>query len=155
MQLFLHLLKRLLLVLVGYFVSVMIGLVAVVILYMALSSLPGAPDYFAAMSMSPLVVIAVPPVALFIYLLTVVLTGAQTLVAAVMAELFELRSIFVHAMFGLLAAVTGFFLAWPTLLDGFEGSDWADLGIVAAAGLAGGICYWLIAGRNAGVRPRP
>ena len=35
-----------------------------------------------------------------------------------------------------------------------EGTDWADLGIVAAGGLVAGIVYWLIAGRKAGfIRP--
>ncbi len=155
MQLVLHLLKRLLLVLVGYLVSVATGLISLAIVYSVLASLPGAPDYFAAMSVSPIVVITVPPVALFIYGLAIVLTGVQALVVVVMAELFSLRGILVHALFGLLAAVTGFVVAWPTLIDGFEGSDFADLGAVAIAGIAAGGCYWLIAGRSAGIRPPP
>ena len=32
-------------------------------------------------------------------------------------------------------------------------TDWADIGIVAFSGLAAGIVYWAIAGRNAGFRP--
>jgi hypothetical protein len=29
---------------------------------------------------------------------------------------------------------------------------WADIGIIAAAGLVAGLVYWLIAGRDAGFR---
>lgn len=139
MQLFQHLLKRLLLILLGYVVSVAIGLVAIVIFYTVLSALPNAPDYFSAMSMTPYVVLVVPPIALFVYWLTIVLTGAQALVLVVFAELFELRGIFVHALFGLIAAVSGFAMIALDIFGGIDGTDWADFGIIAAAGIVAGI----------------
>ena len=49
-----HVLKRILMMLAGYLVSVLIGLIAVVAIYAALSSLPNAPDYFDVMGVSPI-----------------------------------------------------------------------------------------------------
>ena len=52
-----HVVKRLLLVLVGYLVGVVVSLISVVILYFVLSSLPGAPSYFGTMALSPLLIL--------------------------------------------------------------------------------------------------
>jgi hypothetical protein len=153
MRIFLHILKRLVLVLIAYFLSVLFGLIAVVVFYSMLSSLPNAPDYFSAMEFSPVVVLVVPAVGLFVYWIALILTVVQTLLVAIVSEFFELRNIFVHALFGMVVAASGFILASPTVIDGIEGSDWADIGIIAASGVVAGLFYWLIAGRDAGIRP--
>ena len=51
------------------------------------------------------------------------------------------------------AAIGGgaFVYASPELVGTIDGTDWADLAIVAGGGLAGGIAYWLIAGQQRGV----
>ena len=36
--------------------------------------------------------------------------------------------------------------------DSMDPERWADIGIIAAAGLVAGLVYWLIAGRDAGFR---
>jgi hypothetical protein len=75
-----------------------------------------------------------------------------TLLAVVLTEGFKLRSIIVHALIGCalaLAAVYG--------LDfgGYVTAPNADMmherEVFAAAGIAGGLVYWLFAGRRAGV----
>ena len=63
-----HVVKRLLLVVVGYLVGVIVALISVVILYFVLSSLPGAPSYFGAMALSPLLILIFPPAWLFVLL---------------------------------------------------------------------------------------
>ncbi len=144
-----------LLIALGYVVAVLAGLVALVVIYIALANLPGAPDYFSAFALPPVVVLAVPPVAVFVVGLTFVLTAAQTLVAALFSEFFQLRNVFVHALFGAVVSVSGFVSVSPTLVLDISGSDWADIAIVGAAGLVGGLCYWLIAGRGAGFKRTP
>jgi hypothetical protein len=150
-----HVVKRLALATAGYVVAVVAGLLAVVAIYALLSSLPGAPAYFDAMAVSPVVAIAVPVVGLFVLLLTFVLTFVQVLITALLSEFFALRSLWMHALFGALAAATGFMMFAPTLIDGTDPSDMADIGIVAASGLVAGLVYWLIAGRDAGFSRRP
>ena len=145
-----HVLKRILMMLAGYFVSVLIGLFAVVAIYCALAALPNAPDYFGAMGFSPIVVLLWPPLGMFVYFLTIVLTGLQTLIFALIAEFFALRNFLVHMLFGAAAAAAGFFLVWPAADE--DAGRWADIGIIAAAGLVAGLVYWLIAGRDAGFR---
>lgn len=151
--LFKHLLKRLFIVLAGYCLAVLVGLVAVALIYAVLSSLPGAPAYFDAAALSPVVVIALPGVALFIYLIALVLTAAQALVAALLAEIFALRHVAIHAIFGGLIGVSGFVSGSPTMIDGIGRTDWADIGVIAAASMIAGVVYWLVAGRDAGWRP--
>jgi hypothetical protein len=145
-----YVLKRILMVLVGYLVAVLVGLIAVVLIYAILSSLPNAPTYFGLMEFTPIAVLVVPPLGMFIYFLTIILTGAQTLVFALIAEFFSLRSFWLHMLFGAAAAASGFMLIWPDAADDPE--RWADMGIIAGAGLVAGLIYWLIAGRDAGFR---
>lgn len=147
-----HVMKRILMMLAGYVVAVLAGLIAVVAIYAALSSLPGAPGYFDVMGVTPIAALAVPPLGMFIYFVTIVVTGPQTLVFALIAELFSLRNVLLHLLFGAAAAAGGFFMIWPGSPEDMEPERWADIGIIAAAGIVGGLIYWLIAGRDAGFR---
>ncbi|TIR24158.1 MAG: hypothetical protein E5X34_11685 [Mesorhizobium sp.] len=145
-----YVLKRILMVLAGYLVAVLAGLIAVVVIYAILSSLPNAPGYFGLMEFTPVAVLVVPPLGMFVYFLTIILTGMQTLVFALIAEFFSLRSFWLHILFGAAAAAAGFMLIWPDAADDPE--RWADIGIIAGGGLVAGLIYWLIAGRDAGFR---
>jgi hypothetical protein len=147
-----HVLKRVVMVLAGYFVAVLLGLIAVVAIYGALSSLPNAPEYFDVMGITPIAALVVPPLGMFIYFLAIVLTGLQTLVFALIAELFSLRNFWLHMLFGAAASVAGFALVWPQAPEDMDPARLADIGIIAAAGLVAGLAYWLIAGRDAGFR---
>jgi hypothetical protein len=102
------------------------------------------------MEFTPIAVLVVPPLGMFVYFLTIILTGAQTLVFALIAEFFSLRSFWLHMLFGAAAAAAGFMLIWPDAADDPE--RWADMGIIASGGLVAGLIYWLIAGRDAGFR---
>ena len=93
-----HVMKRILMMLAGYLVALLVGLVAVVAIYAALSSLPNAPAYFDVMSVSPIAVLVVPPLGMFIYFLTIVVTGLQTLIFALIAESFSLRNVLLHML---------------------------------------------------------
>lgn len=152
----LHVLKRLVLIAVGYVVAVIVALISVVVTYAILTSLPGAPDYFSLMSLSPLLILMVPPLALIVLMTVLMITCLPALAAALVSELFSLRQVW---LFGLTGAAIGagcFVHASPQIVGTIEGTDWADLAIVAAGGAVGGLAYWLIAGRNAGfARPAP
>ena len=145
-----YVLKRILMVLVGYLVAVLVGLIAIVVIYVVLSSLPNAPGYFELMQFTPIAVLVVPPLGMFVYFLTIMVTGMQTLVFALIAEFFSLRSFWLHMLFGAAAGAGGFVLLWSGASDDPE--RWADMGIIAGAGLVAGLVYWLIAGRDAGFR---
>jgi hypothetical protein len=85
--------------------------------------------------------------AISIFVLTVVLSGIPASAAIWLSERFRIRSLLFFGgagtaagLFGegVLFAVAG--MPWPV------GSSW----LFAAAGLAAGLAYWLIAGRHAG-----
>jgi hypothetical protein len=156
MQTAVHIVKRLLLVIVGYLVGVIVALISVVVIYFVLSSLPGAPSYFGAMGISPLLILIFPPAWLVVFYVAVILTGVPSLVGALIAELFSLRQIWWHGPVAAAIGAGAFIYASPVLVGSIGGTDWADLAIVATAGFCGGIAYWLIAGRNAGfMKPLP
>lgn len=147
-----HVMKRILMMLAGYLVSVLVGLIAVAVIYGVLSSLPNAPNYFDVMGVSPIAVLLVPPLGMFVYFLTIVVTALQTLIFALIAEFFSLRNVLLHMVFGAGAAVGGFALIWRSAPEDMDPERWVDIGIIAAAGLVAGLLYWLIAGRDAGFR---
>lgn len=152
-ELIAHVLLRIVLVLAGYFVSVFVTLIAVVILYIALSNLPGAPSYFGAMTVTPIIALLAPWVGLLIYLVAVVLSCVPALVLALITEGLKLRSIFLHMLIGALVSAAAFAFGVPSLEDNGLATGWHDTLIMAGGGLFGGIAYWLIAGRLAGFKP--
>jgi hypothetical protein len=150
----LHVLRRLLIALVAYVLALVAGLIAVAVIYGVLSNLPGAPSYFSTMSISPLFMLLLPPVGLLVFYVAVLLTCLPSLTMALIAELFSLRHAWLFALVGAVVGGGAFLYATPLFIGAIDGSDWADLAIVAAGGLIGGVIYWLIAGRRAGfVRP--
>ncbi|MER9950441.1 hypothetical protein [Mesorhizobium sp. M0047] len=147
-----HVMKRILMMLAGYLVAVLVGLISIAAIYAVLSSLPNSPNYFDVMGVSPIAVLVVPPLGMFVYFLTIVVTALQTLIFALIAEFFSLRNVLLHMVFGAGAAVAGFALIWPSVPEDMDPQRWVDIGIIAAAGLVAGLLYWLIAGRDAGFR---
>lgn len=147
-----HVLKRIFLAALGYLISVIVGLMAIVAIYSLLSYLPGSPAYFKAMSMTPIAMLLIPPLWLFVIFITIVTTMVPALIAMLAGEIFALRSSWLNMLFGAGVGLIGFILLTPQT-EGVDGAPaWADLSIVAAAGLVGGFVYWLIAGRDAGFR---
>ncbi|RVC63123.1 hypothetical protein EN779_05860, partial [Mesorhizobium sp. M4B.F.Ca.ET.088.02.2.1] len=59
--------------LAGYLVAVLVGLIAVAAIYGILSSLPNAPAYFDLMGVSPIAVLLVPPLGMSVYFLPILL----------------------------------------------------------------------------------
>jgi hypothetical protein len=75
-----------------------------------------------------------------------------TLLAIVLTEGFKLRSIIVHALIGCALALPA---VYGLDFGGYVTAPNADMmherEVFAAAGIAGGLVYWLFAGRRAGI----
>lgn len=75
-----------------------------------------------------------------------------TLLVILIAEGLALRSIVVYGVIGAALALT---MAFGLDFTGYSASAGIDIGrereVFAAAGIAGGLVYWLFAGRNAGI----
>ena len=134
-----HVVKRLLLVLVGYLVGVVVSLISIVILYFVLSSLPGAPSYFVAMGVSPLLILIFPPAWLLVFYVAVILTGVPSLVGALISELFSLRQVWFHGPLGAAIGAGAFVYASPELVGrsgeriGPTSPSWRPAGLAAAS----------------------
>ena len=145
-----HVAKRILLVVLGFFVSVLVGLLALVAIYAVLTSLPQAPDYFHALAMTPVAVLFVPPLGLFVYMIACLGTCIPVAITGLLSEIFGWRSVLLHCVFGLAASMFAFYSLWPVDVTGEVNTY--DIAIIAASGFVGGLIYWLIAGRDAGFR---
>lgn len=80
---------------------------------------------------------------------------ALAAVAIVAAELLRIRSWLFHAAVGALSGAH----ALSAIEGAFGGRDAASMGmreasVFIAAGLVGGLVYWLVAGRSSGIWPR-
>ena len=146
--------KRVLLAICGYLVALIIGLVAAAVIYGLASTMPGAPDYFAVMAVGAFVMLMAPPIGMFMLLVAFAATVTQTLLTTLVSELFALRAVWAHMLFGAIVSASGFMLIMPTVEDMTTRSLSAEVAIFTASGLVGGLVYWLIAGRNAGFRRR-
>lgn len=147
-----HVLKRLFLALFGYFIALLLGLVAIVVIYSVLSFLPGSPAYFKDMSMTPIMLLLLPPLWILYILVAFGCTVIPALVAILVSESFSLRQVWLHMLFGGLCALIGYVLLAPQTEGVQQGPALPDLGIVLGAGLVAGFVYWLVAGRDAGFR---
>jgi hypothetical protein len=74
-------------------------------------------------------------------------------VAALVTEIFSLRSIFVHVGGGGLIGLGASVLSARGPVEGIAAYVGSDLTLFVAAGFVGGFVYWLIAGRMAGLKP--
>lgn len=144
-----HVIKRIFLVLCGYAVALLVGLVAIVAIYAFASYLPNAPGYFVAMSMTPIAMLFVPPFWILYLMIAAAATFVPMTLWALISESFSLRSIWLHLLAGLATATFGYLLIGNQTV-GVE--NLPDVAIIAAAGPFGGLVYWLIAGRDAGFR---
>jgi hypothetical protein len=75
-----------------------------------------------------------------------------TLIAVILAEGFKLRSIVVYGVIGgALALTAAYGLDFGGYVTGPDADMMHQREVFAAAGIAGGLVYWLFAGRRAGV----
>lgn len=152
-SLILHVLRRLLLALFGFFIAVVIGLVAIVAIYAFAAQLPGAPGYFESMSMTPIAMLFIPPLWLLYMLVALTVTAPVAILAILVSEAFSIRSPFIHMLFGAAAAALGYALMWPKQEETLApAATWPDVMVIVGAGLVAGLVYWLVAGRDAGFR---
>lgn len=77
--------------------------------------------------------------------------AVPSFIVILLAELFGWRSVFFYLVAGAVIGLSGSILPVEELLPEAD----VDMTMLAAAGLAGGFVYWLIAGRSAGYRGRP
>jgi len=147
-----HVLKRVLLALVGYLVALVVGLVAIVAIYSVLAYLPVSPDRFQLMSLAPIAFLLVPPLWFFYIFIALVATMAPAAIVMLAGECLGLRSAMLNVLFGGAVALVGYALLSTETYTVSAAQAPADFGVVFGAGLVGGFVYWLIAGRDAGFR---
>ena len=85
------------------------------------------------------------------------LFAVPSMIAVLVTEAFSIRHILAYAIFGALAGLCCYlaFIPFDTVAMTFEGIVRRHLEVMVGSGILGGVVYWLIAGRNAGVWREP
>lgn len=79
------------------------------------------------------------------------LAALPTLLIIALAEGFAFRSVILYGVIGgILALALGYGIDFAGYLGGPDSIVGREREVLAAAGIAGGLTYWLVAGRNAG-----
>ena len=94
-------------------------------------------------------------VASFTVMLIGTLTVAPAAVAMVIAEIFTIRSWIYHTAAGAAVAALPLVMQTRAAAGSPEAHDSFAIMLYLAAGLAGGLVYWLLAGRSAGLKKIP
>jgi hypothetical protein len=142
----LRLILRLIVVPLGGVVAICVGtLIMVVAHWGALEALARAD---AAAQEEWMIAFAIAgPVLAMLFSMMAFYALVPAVVGVLVAEFFAVRSWIYHALNGGLAAAIG----WALMADmRNEYAAFADPKILVAAGLAGGLAYWLVAGWSAG-----
>lgn len=92
---------------------------------------------------------SIPFVALFVAYFAFIPTAAVILAAEILAR----RDWLFYALGGAAAAGAVLVLLGQSGDSGFMAGDAAPMLALVGAGIVGGLCYWLVAGRGAGIRP--
>jgi hypothetical protein len=145
-----HVLKRLIMALFGYFVALIFGLAGIVALYSILSYIPGTPNYFDYMQLTPIAMLLLPPLWIFTLIVSLMTTFVPAMLVILASESLALRSAWLHMLFGALVGMIGYVLLGERTIGASTLVDLSDLTIIGGAGLIAGFVYWLIAGRDAG-----
>lgn len=145
MGMFLRFLLRFILIPLGGAAAITVGMLVLVVAHWnALQALAEASPEAQEQWLIAFV-IAGPVLALLVSMMTVYgLTAAG--IGVVISEIFAIRSWIYHAANGALSAWIG----WVLVQDVRGFRVFADPTTLVAAGLAGGLAYWLIAGWSAG-----
>jgi len=146
METFARFLQRLLLVPLGGALAITVAMMVMLVAhwngFVALASAnPDAQGFWLIM------VIFAGPVLAFLLSITVLLTAVPAAVGVLIAEAFAIRSWIYHAANGGVSAWIG----WSIMQDVQEQYRFlTEPKIMVAAGLTGGLAYWLVAGWTAG-----
>jgi hypothetical protein len=146
MDSFLRLILRLILVPLGGVIAICVGaLVLIVAHWGALDALARAD---AASQEEWMIAFAIAsPVLAMLFSMMAFYALVPAAIGVLVAEFFAVRSWIYHALNGALAAWIG----WALMADARNDyAAFADPKILVAAGLAGGLAYWLVAGWSAG-----
>jgi hypothetical protein len=134
----------------AYLAAVMATLSGVVAIS-TLLSIAGAPDPFRGFGLPPFMALLVPAVGFFVYLVALVVAAGPALLAVLVTEGLALRQLWLHALIGAGLSAATYAYEMTTGFFGLAGVAIGDVAIMAVGGAIGGLAYWLIAGRRAGI----
>lgn len=149
-----HVVKRLALVVIGFFLAVFVAVGAFAGAWVGLANLPDAPQRVTSMALMVVHRAVVIPDALALYAWYAAAAALPGLILGIVIEAFRARGSFAPMAGGALIAIGLIVAQSPELQEGRDPELLIDLAVAAAAGFAAGFVYWMIAARSAGFARR-
>ena len=146
---------RIIRIVAAYAMAVVSSLVLLPLLFALLSAVLSNPGVWIIGAITPALVISLPFIFPFAFLLAVVVTAFPVLLAIAISELRSMRSPGWYGLFGALVAAGAYWQLSPRVTFGLTTKGAIELLVFALSGAGGGYIYWSIAGRTAGLWRRP
>ncbi|MEC9367873.1 MAG: hypothetical protein VX871_04195 [Pseudomonadota bacterium] len=141
---------RLLLILVGYIAGLTVFFLALSCLFALGAWLLPHPGYWTGLGLSPVLFAAAPAAGLFMMLMAAIISAVPMTLAVVLYEALGWRNPLAYALPAALLAMGTYISLSPRMLGTPDAAAIAEAALFGLAGLAGGLAYWLMAGRKAG-----
>lgn len=139
-------------VILGYFAGIATGSAAFPCVLALISRFVPGSQLWQWLGLGPVAMIAAPIFFFVIMWITVIMTFIQAIIANALTEVFAVRALWAHLLIGLGLSVSASLILDPQWFAEMSLDKWLVTAAALCGALLGGLVYWAIAGRNAGLR---
>ena len=150
-----HVAHRIAFVILGYLAAVAVGSAAFPFALVIIGKLLPESEVWAWLGFGSLVLLLAPVVFLFVFWFVAVSTIWQAIAVHAATEYFGLRQLWLHLVAPIAIMLSAVFLFDATWFAEMSVNRWLITLAASLASALGGLVYWAIAGRNAGLQPTP
>jgi hypothetical protein len=145
--------RRILAFLIGWALAIVTFFLALAVCFGIAAWLSPQPGYWTAMAVSPVLLVSLPAVVLFLLILSVQASFWPVLGVGLATEIAGWRRPWLFGLCGAGVAAWNYFVFTPRTITGpVDGVTLQEAGLFGLAGGVAGLAYWAVAGRRAGFR---
>lgn len=151
----LHLAKRFAFVVLGYLAAIVTGCITFPLLLMVISKLLPESGVWTLLGLSPVFLLILPVAFAFFLWFALYSTVIQAVLAAIATEALALRRAGLHIPLTIAIMLSAILVLHPQWFQDISLTKALVTFAAAIAAALGGLVYWAIAGRNAGLQAEP
>ena len=147
-----HIAARIGFAVLGYFAGILTGSAAFPCALALIGLMFPGNQLWEWLGLGPVMMVAVPIFFFVLMWITVIFTFVQAIIAHALTEFFALRRLWVHLGLAVAIALSAGLILYPQWFADMSLDRWLFSVAALIGALTGGLVYWAIAGRNAGLR---